>query len=63
MQAASPEDHLPLEAILEVLHDEEFKPPPFFRTPKSMDLDFHMDVVLHEREPRRTRGRAYPPRT
>lgn len=31
MQAASPEEHLPLEAILEALHDEEYPPPPFFR--------------------------------
>jgi hypothetical protein len=31
MQSENPENHLPLEYILEVLHDEEYAEPPFSR--------------------------------
>lgn len=63
MQAANPEEHLPLEVILEALHDEEYLPPPFFRSPKVPLLDFHASVVWYEREPRRIRRNALPPRS
>jgi hypothetical protein len=31
MQAEHSEEHLPLEHLLQILHDEEVNPPPFFR--------------------------------
>lgn len=62
MQAAKPEEHMPLEFILETLHEEEYSQPLVFRDPKVPMFDFHIDVVMFEREPRRVRRKRLPPR-